>query len=210
MQSNVKKSDSELKNDVLAELEYEPSVKVTDIGVLVKDGAVTLNGYATSYGEKCDAVCAAKRVAGVNAIADDIEVKLPDSQCQTDGDIAATAAHQIKSFLMIPAGAVKITVREGWITLEGEVEWKYQRDYAENAVVHLKGVKGVSNLITIKPSLAPAGVQMASTERVDTRVLQVIYSFERGNLPMFAGQQMDVFIDASEPPQKNKLGFNHK
>jgi len=157
------KTDLELKKDILAELAYEPSVKVTDIGVLVKDGVVTLNGYATSYGEKCNAESAAKRVAGVKAIADDIEVKLPDSQRQTDGDIAAMAASQIKAFVMIPEGAVKITVRDGWIMLEGEVEWKYQQDYAENAVQHLTGVKGVTNLVTIKPSLAPAGIQLAIT-----------------------------------------------
>ena len=126
MKNNTEKSDTQLKTDVLAELKYEPSVKVTDIGVLVKDGVVTLNGYATSYGEKFNAECAAKRVAGVKAIANDIEVKLPNSQRQTDGDIAAMASHRIKSFIMIPDGAVKITVRDGWITLDGEVEWKYQ------------------------------------------------------------------------------------
>jgi len=161
MKSNIKKSDTELKNDVLAELKYEPSVKVTDIGVLVKDGAVTLNGYATSYGEKWDAVRAAKRVAGVNAIADDIEVKLPYSLQRTDGDIAAAAARQIDWSTTIPTGTVKVTVREGWITLEGEVEWWYQKTSAESAVQYLAGVKGVTNLITIKPKLAPAGVENA-------------------------------------------------
>ena len=85
MNSTMAKSDTELKNDVLAELKYEPKVKVTDIGVLVKDGVVTLNGFATSYGEKWNAVSAAKRVAGVQAIADDIEVKLPDSLGRNDG-----------------------------------------------------------------------------------------------------------------------------
>ena len=158
MSSNAKKSDAQLKTDVLAELEYEPSVKVSDIGVLVKDGAVTLNGYATSYGEKWDAVRVAKRVAGVKAIADDIQVKLPDSRLRTDGDIAAAAAHEIDWSTTIPTGTVKITVREGWVTLEGEVEWWYQKTAAENAVLYLTGVKGVSNLITIKPKLAPAAV----------------------------------------------------
>ena len=161
MKSNIKKSDTELKTDVLAELKYEPSVKVTDIGVLVKDGAVTLNGYATSYGEKWDAVRAAKRVAGVKAIADDIEVKLPDSLRRTDGDIAAAAANQINWSTTIPTGTVGVTVREGWITLEGEVEWWYQKTAAENAVRYLAGVKGVTNLITIKPKVAPAAVATA-------------------------------------------------
>jgi osmotically-inducible protein OsmY len=159
MKSNITKSDTELKKDVLAEFEYEPGVNVTDIGVLVKDGAVTLNGYATSYGEKWDAVRVAKRVAGVKAIADDIEVKLPGSQRRTDGDIAAAAAHQINWSTTIPSGTVEVTVREGWITLEGEVEWWYQKNAAENVVLHLAGVKGVSNLITIKPKLVPAEIE---------------------------------------------------
>jgi osmotically-inducible protein OsmY len=158
MSSNVKKSDTQLKTDVLAELKYEPSVNITDIGVLVKDGAVTLNGCATSYGEKWDAVRAAKRVAGVKAIADDVEVKLPDSQRRTDGDIAGAAARQINWSTTIPEGTVGITVRDGWITLEGEVEWWYQKTAAENVVLRLTGVKGVTNLITIKPKLAPAAV----------------------------------------------------
>jgi osmotically-inducible protein OsmY len=161
MKSNIKKSDTELKRDVLAELKYEPSVNVTDIGVLVNDGAVTLNGYATSYGEKWDAVRAAKRVAGVKAIADDIDVKLPGSSRRTDGDIAAAAANQIGWFTTIPAGIIEVTVREGWITLEGEVEWWYQKEAAESAVRYLAGVKGVTNLITIKPKVAPAEVQTA-------------------------------------------------
>ena len=155
------KTDTELKSDVLAELKYEPSVKVTDIGVLVKNGVVTLKGFASSYGEKWDAARAAKRVAGVKAIADDIEVKLPDSQRRTDGDIAAAAAKQIEWSTTIPTGAVEVTVREGWITLEGEVEWWYQKNAAENVVQYLAGVKGVSNLITIKPKLAPAEVETA-------------------------------------------------
>ena len=100
--SKVYKTDAQLKTDILSELEFEPSVKATDIGVLVKDGTVTLNGYATSYGEKYNAVTATKRVAGVTAIADDIEVKFPDSMRRTDGDIAATADAAIKWSTSVP------------------------------------------------------------------------------------------------------------
>lgn len=159
MKTSVEKSDSEIKSDVLSELKWEPSVKVTDIGVLVKDGAVTLNGFATSYAEKWDAVRATKRVAGVRAIADDIEVKLPDSFRRTDGDIAAAAANQIKWSTTIPSGAAQITVREGWISLEGEVEWWYQKNAAQDAVQYLTGVKGVNNLITIKSKLSAVNVK---------------------------------------------------
>jgi len=155
MKISIPKTDSELKIDVLSELKYEPSVAITDIGVLVKDGIVTLNGFATSHGEKVNAVLAAKRVAGVRAIADDIEVKLPDSLRRTDGDIADAAVTQIKWQTAIPPGAVQVTVADGRITLEGEVEWGYQRGAAEDAIQHLSGVKVVTNLITVKPALAP-------------------------------------------------------
>lgn len=151
--TSVAKTDAELKTDILSELKYEPGVKVTDIGVLVKDGTVTLNGFATSYSEKWEAVRAAKRVAGVKAIADDIEVNLPNSFHRNDGDIAAAAANQLAWSTAIPADTVEVTVRKGWITLNGEVESWHLKSLAENVVKHLLGVKGVSNLITIEPKL---------------------------------------------------------
>ena len=161
MKSNAEKTDTQLQADVLAELKYEPSVKVTDIGVLVKDGVVTLNGYATTFSEKWGAVRSAKRVAGVKAIADDIEVKLSNSLGRTDGEIAAAAANQIEWSWTVPTKSVQVTVREGWITLEGQVEWWYQKDAAESAVRHLSGVKGVSNSISIKPKVTSTDVETA-------------------------------------------------
>jgi osmotically-inducible protein OsmY len=155
------KSDTEIKNDILSELKYEPRVKVTDIGVLVKDGTVTLNGFATSYGEKWDAVKAVKRIAGVKAIADDIEVKFPESLRRNDGDIAAAAANQIEWSTTIPQGAVQVTVSEGRVSLEGQVEWWYQKDAAEDGVRYLAGVNRVFNLITIKPKVTPAKIEAA-------------------------------------------------
>jgi osmotically-inducible protein OsmY len=141
MLSIIEKADTKLKMDVLSELKYEPCVGITDIGVLVKDGTVTLNGFANNYSEKWEAVRAAKRVAGVKAIADDIEVRLPGSLHHTDGDIAAAAAHHIK-WSIVPAGSVQVTVSEGWITLDGEVDWQYLKNAAGNVVQHLSGVKG--------------------------------------------------------------------
>ena len=161
MRFNGTKTDVELKKDILEELLYDPGVNVTDIGVLVKDGTVTLGGYASSYMEKLNAVRAAKRVVGVIAIADDIQVKLPASQRRTDGDIAAAAANQVKWSTSIPSGAVEVTVRDGWIALEGKVEWWYQRLAAENVVKRLVGVKGVTNLIRIIPK--PAQAQIATS-----------------------------------------------
>jgi len=161
MKTIVEKTDAELKNDVLAELKYEPCVNITDIGVLVKDGAVTLNGFATSYGEKWNAVAATKRVAGVRAIADDIVVKLPQSLLRTDGDLALAAANQIGWFTTIPTGAAKITVSDSWITLAGEVEFGYQKSDAEAEVQHMAGVKGVTNLMSVKSKLAATHVKAA-------------------------------------------------
>lgn len=148
MLNTFEKTDAELKTDVLCELEYEPGIKVTDIGVLVNNGTVTLNGYANSYSEKLEAVRAVKWIAGVKAIADDIEIKT--SLLHTDGDIAAAAAHQIDWCSLIPNDSIEVTVRDGWITLEGEVEGWYQKNAARNVVQHLLGVKGVSNLVSIK------------------------------------------------------------
>ena len=143
-------------------------MRTTDIGVLVDHGTVTLNGFATSYSEKWDAVRATKRVAGVNALADDIKVKLLDGYSRTDGDIAAAAANQIRWSSTVPADVVQTTVSDGWITLEGEVEWWYQKNDAEKAVEDVMGVKGVSNQISIKPKL--------SADKIDTDIRS---AFER-------------------------------
>lgn len=159
MKSSISKSDTEIQNDVLAELKYEPSVRITDIGVLVRGGVVTLNGYAISYREKRDAVKAAKRVAGVKAIADDIEVRLPGSLPRTDGDIAGAAAEQLGWSTSIPAGTVGVTVTNGWITLSGEVEGWYFKNSAEAALLHLTGVKGVNNHLTINPRQKADGIE---------------------------------------------------
>lgn len=161
MKTIIEKTDTELKTDVLAELKYEPGVNISDIGVLVKDGAVTLNGFVTNYGEKWNAVTATKRVAGVRAIADDIVVKLHTSLIRTDGDIASAVANQISWFAAVPKGAVKAVVRDGWLTLEGELEWGYQRSDVENNVKWLAGVKGVTNLIMIKSKLSAVDVKVA-------------------------------------------------
>ena len=171
MNAIVEKTDSELKTDVLAELRYEPGVNITDIGVLVKEGSVTLTGFASSFGEKWDAVSATKRVAGVRAIADDIVVKLPYSMIRADGDIGASAANQISWCTSIPKGKLNILVRDGWITLEGELELGYYKSQAEEKVKYLPGVKGVTNLITIKSSLSAANVKDSIEEAFERSAL---------------------------------------
>jgi osmotically-inducible protein OsmY len=168
MQLSKEKTDSDIKSDVLTELKYEPSVKTTDIGVLVKDGAVTLTGFTTTYGEKWDAVRATKRVSGVRAVADDIKVKLASSHDRTDGEIAASAADHLEWSTSVPDDKVDITVQDGWVTLTGQLEWWYQKNAAENSVLFLTGVKGVTNLITIT-SKAIASDIAASIEKAFER-----------------------------------------
>ena len=159
--TNKSVSDADLKNNILSELKFDPSVKATDIGVVVKDGTVTLNGSVTSYWEKSSAVRAAKRVVGVSAIADEIQIKFPGSIHRTDGDIAAAAAEHIKWSTSVPENAVTVTVRDGMVTLEGTLEWWFQKNAAENAVHYLQGVKSVFNKIVLKPTVTSSGIESA-------------------------------------------------
>ena len=153
------KTDSELQRDVLDELKWEPSVDAAHIGVSAKDGVVTLSGHVSSYAEKFAAERAAKRVHGVLAVANELEVKLSTGSRRTDEDIAAAAVGALKANVSVPADKIKVTVSKGWVKLEGEVEWQYQKDAAEHAVRYLTGVMGVTNLITVKPRVAPAEVK---------------------------------------------------
>ncbi len=167
MNTATAKSDTEIKADVLAELKYEPSVLATDIGVLVHEGVVTLNGFVTSYHEKWNALRATKRVNGVSAIADEITVKLGSSTQHSDSDIAQAAAHHMKWCQAVVQEAVKITVHNGWITLEGEVEWMFQKTTAESTLKYLAGVIGVTNKITIKPVLQADDIEDDINDAMD-------------------------------------------
>jgi osmotically-inducible protein OsmY len=149
------KSDVELQHDVLDELKWEPSVNAAHIGVTVKSGVVTLTGHVPSYAEKFAAERAAKRVHGVRAVANELDVKLPSGSQRTDEDIAVAAVNALKSNLFVPADKIKVVVNHGWVTLEGEVDWQFQRNRAEAAVRYLTGVTGVTNLITVKPRVSP-------------------------------------------------------
>src|SRR5262245_22522372 len=149
------KTDTELQHDIQEELRWDPHFDAAEIGVTVEDGVVTLSGHVEDYAQKQAAVRAAKRVYGVKAFADDIQVQLPGSHERTDADIARSAANFLEWNTAVPRDHVKVTVRNGWITLEGRVDWYYQKEAAEHAVHHLLGVKGVSNAIVIKPKVAP-------------------------------------------------------
>lgn len=145
-------NDKQLKQAVLDELNWEPSVKASDIGVSTKDGVVTLMGSVGSYAEKHAAEEAALRVKNVKAVAEEIEVKLPLGVEHGDADIAAAAVARLAWDASMPKDKVKVTVAKGWLTLTGEVEWRYQHEAAASAVRTLWGVIGVSNQISIKPA----------------------------------------------------------
>jgi len=153
------KTDSELKQDVENELKWEPSVNEAHIGVTVKDGVVTLTGHVPSYAEKYGAEKAAKRLYSVKAVADELDVKLPGSSKRTDEDIAQTCVSAFKANYSVPDNKIKIVVNNGWVTLEGEVEWQFQRQAALNAVRYLTGVIGVANNITVKARVTPGDVK---------------------------------------------------
>jgi osmotically-inducible protein OsmY len=154
-------TDLELKKKVEDELNWEPSVNAAEIGVAVKSGIVTLSGNISSYWHKFSAERVAARVNGVKAVVNELEVRLPTSSERTDEDIARAAVNHLNWAVSVPADRIKVTVSKGWITLEGTVEWNYQRVAAENAVRHLIGVKAVSNLIEVKPQVSKGEVKVA-------------------------------------------------
>ena len=153
------KTDSQLMADVQAELEWDPSFDNRGIVVAVKDGVVTLAGYVSSYPNKWAAEKAAKNVAGVRALANDIEVKLGTAAQRPDKDIAEAAANALQSNVSVPASDIKAIVSAGWITLEGKVTAWYQKNAAENAVRNLWGIKGISNNIELKPQVRAGDVK---------------------------------------------------
>jgi len=153
------KTDTQVQQDVLAELNWQPSVNAAKIGVEVKDGIVTLAGHVDSYAEKWDAERASQRVAGVRALATEIDVALPGSSRRNDVDIARAAESALQWTTFLPKDSVKIMVEGGWVTLTGEVNWEYQRQSASAAVRYLIGVTGVCDQIAIKPKVTAVAVK---------------------------------------------------
>jgi osmotically-inducible protein OsmY len=153
------KTDREIELDVKDELQWDPDLDATDIAVTVKKGVVTLAGFVKSYADKYEAESAAKRVAGVLGVANDIEVRVPSMHERPDPEIARDAVAAIKGQLPISSENIKVIVKDGWVTLEGTVEWQYQKNTAETAVRRLKGVRGVTNSILLKPRAEPSDIK---------------------------------------------------
>ena len=155
--ATMTRTDREIQTDVLSELRWDHSIQANEIGVAVKDGVVTLTGTVDTYLKKWKAEEAAHRVHGVVAVANDINVRTIGER--TDADIASAAVHALKWNSSVPADKIQVTVDKGWVTLKGDVEWQYQKLEAERAVRGLWGVKGVSNLIIVKPAASPSDLK---------------------------------------------------
>jgi len=151
--------DIDLRRNVVDELEWEPSIDAADIGVTAHDGVVTLTGFAPSYTEKLKAEQVVKRVQGVKAVANDIEVKLRGHSERGDSDIARAAVEALKWKTSVPGDQIQVSVTKGWVTLEGDVHWQFQKTGAYEAVHHLVGVRGVTNLINVKPHASATEVK---------------------------------------------------
>ena len=153
------KSDTQIKKDVEAELEWDPAINPAAVGVTVKGGIVTLTGRLASLSEKFAAERAAQRVAGVQGVALEIEVVLPDAAERTDAEIACAATEALRWNNLVPGDQIKVRAEKGFLHLGGEVDWGYQRTAAEKAVRHLSGVRGVTNAIQIVRRATPSNVQ---------------------------------------------------
>ena len=152
-------SELQLRQDVLDELEFEPSVNAAHIGVTVDKAVVTLSGHVGGYAEKLAAVTATRRIKGVRAIADEIEVRYPSDKKTSDDEIAKRALDILGWDTLVPSASIQVMVRDGWVTLTGSVDWYYQNKNAEDDVRKLSGVRGVINNIEIKPRVQAEDVK---------------------------------------------------
>ena len=154
------KSDSEIQKDVIDQLKWEPFLNSAQIGVAVKNAIVTLSGQVDTYSKKVLAEKAAKKVAGVKAIAEELHVGISPSYKRTDTEIAEAVVNALKWHTMIPEDKIKVSVEDGNVKLEGDVEWEYQRNQAKTSVENLVGVKFVTNLVQVKPKVTPYELQL--------------------------------------------------
>ena len=152
-------TDKDLKQQVQNALDWEPSVDASDIGVAVDDGVITLRGNVSTFVEKQVAERVALHVFGVKAVANDLAVRLPSAYERTDTEIAQAAVTALAWNTVVPVGRVTVVVTNGWLTLNGTLEWQYQKDAADRAVRFLTGVKGVSNAVAVEPRVKPLEVR---------------------------------------------------
>jgi osmotically-inducible protein OsmY len=152
-------ADKDIQKSITDELTWEPSLRNDDIAVGVREGVVTLGGFVDSYADKSKAERVAGRVKGVKAVADEIEVKLPTGAERADPDLARAALDALQWNISVPHDRIRVKLEKGWLTLEGQVDWYYQKQAAERAVRYLRGVRGVFNLITLSAQTTPRDVK---------------------------------------------------
>jgi len=153
------KTDTQLRHDVEAQLDWDPRFDSQGIGVAVKNGVVALSGHVNSYADRWAAQDATQSVAGVKAIANELAVNLSSDATRSDPEIAEAALHALNANVSVPGTGIKVVVHDGWVTLSGEVSFWFQRDAAERAITHLRGVKGLANDITIKPQASVTNIK---------------------------------------------------
>lgn len=149
------RTDTQIQQDVIAQLKWDPRLAPNEIGVIVKDGVVTLTGSVNSYMKRWAAEEAAHRVRGVKAVANDVEVRLLPDNKKTDEEVAMAVVRALERDAFLSTDKLDVTVSDGWVTLKGEVEWQFQKQDAEQVVRRIQGVKGVSNLIAVRPRATP-------------------------------------------------------
>jgi osmotically-inducible protein OsmY len=182
------KTDQQLRRDVEDELSWDPRISDAEIGISAKDGVVTLSGFVKSYAQRLAAEHAAERVSGVRAVAEELHVKLPGTIDLSDTDIAHRAVNAMKWDVEVPDAKLKVRVDKGWVTLEGEVDWNFERQAAERAVRYLTGVKGVSNQIRITPHVSAydvsARIKEALRRSADTEAAKIEVESEGGRVTL--------------------------
>lgn len=166
------KTDSDIKKDVLAEMEWDPEINAAGVGIAVKDGVVTVSGHLDTYSEKFAIQRALRRVDGVRAIAMEVDVVLSPEHRRSDSEIAAAAAQALKWQARLPEGRLRVSVEHGWVHLSGEVDWEFQRRAAEKAVRPLTGVVGVSNEIALASKALPSDLSQRITQALQRQALR--------------------------------------
>ena len=197
------RTDMELRDDVLAEIEWEPSVEGARIGVTAHDGVVTLSGQVGGYLGKTEAIKAAKRVAGVTAIADELEISWASEAGTSDTDVAESVHRALTANLSVPKNSVKAIVDEGRVTLEGEVKWQFQRAAAERAVESLRGVRSVANAVRVVPAPASpveikAKIEAALRRRADVDASRITVRCEQGKVTLEGSVPANYEREAAE------------
>jgi len=152
-------TDKQLQDNVQAALDWEPSIDITDVGVTVDQGVVTLRGDVRSYSEKASAERVALGVYGVKAVANDLRVRIATSRDRTDSDIALAAVNALKWNSLVPADKISVSVSQGWVTLKGDLDWNYQKEAADRVVRDLIGVVGVSDNMTVRPRVSVVDIE---------------------------------------------------